>query len=256
MSASPPKKSPKKPSAQSPNPHTPPDMGDKTKIIVKNLSEAWDAYSLGEICTRIAPIKSLEIPTYYKTTKSKGFGYATFFSSKDAELAIKSLNGSVFRGRKIYADWFIYNYQRGDFHKNAPTTTTTTTTTGEKQNQYAKKHDDDATLEYDLVELTPESQELIDEAFDSHLVPYDKHLLGQISKTQLRQGLEVLQDLKKALLKDKSHSTSSTQSILNHSNKFYTIIPHNFGEDDPPLLDNMELVDSKIEIMKDLLSMY
>ena len=40
------------------------------------------------------------------------------------------------------------------------------------------------------------------------------------------------------LIEDKG----SSGSILDASNRFYTLIPHDFGMKKPPLLDNLELI--------------
>ena len=38
----------------------------------------------------------------------------------------------------------------------------------------------------------------------------------------------------------------SSNSLLDASNRFYTLIPHDFGMKKPPLLDNLELIQVKL----------
>lgn len=41
--------------------------------------------------------------------------------------------------------------------------------------------------------------------------------------------------------------------LLDASNRFYTLIPHDFGMQKPPLLDNNELISSKCQMLDSLL---
>jgi len=55
-------------------------------------------------------------------------------------------------------------------------------------------------------------------------------------------------------VQDMIRNTSGTESkFLDASNRFFTLIPHDFGMRSPPLLDNPDLVKAKIEMLDSLL---
>lgn len=76
--------------------------------------------------------------------------------------------------------------------------------------------------------------------------------LGKLSAAQLENGYKVLSEAIEWIEKrDKKKSKTKSEggdelSIKNHlldcSNRFYTLIPHDFGMKNPPLLDNEELI--------------
>lgn len=73
--------------------------------------------------------------------------------------------------------------------------------------------------------------------------------LGKLSKKQLQKAYTVLTEATQ-LIKD---AESSRSKILDCSNRFYTLIPHDFGMKQPPMLDSIELVKSKVEMIDNLL---
>jgi len=102
------------------------------------------------------------------------------------------------------------------------------------------------------VRITDQSQEWIENAFDTKVVPYQQHILGRISKRQLTHGLSVLLHLRKIL---RSESPKKAD-IVHFTNEFYTVIPHSSGLQRLPLLDNLEVVEAKILTLEDLLQVY
>lgn len=72
--------------------------------------------------------------------------------------------------------------------------------------------------------------------------------LGKLSKNQIKLAYSVLTEVQQILL-----TGSNAMKILDSSNRFYTLIPHDFGMKQPPLLDNEELIKSKIEMLDSLL---
>ena len=72
--------------------------------------------------------------------------------------------------------------------------------------------------------------------------------LGKLSKKQIERAYSILTEVQK-LVEEKGTSSA----ILDASNRFYTLIPHDFGMKKPPLLDNLELVKSKVEMLDNLL---
>lgn len=61
--------------------------------------------------------------------------------------------------------------------------------------------------------------------------------LGKLSKKQIQDAYKVLTELTQ-LIENKGTPTQ----FLDASNRFYTLIPHDFGMKKPPLLDTAEVV--------------
>ena len=57
--------------------------------------------------------------------------------------------------------------------------------------------------------------------------------LGKLSKKQIQSAYEVLSEAQRELEGNKDH-----MKLLDCSNRFFTLIPHDFGMKKPPLLDN------------------
>lgn len=72
--------------------------------------------------------------------------------------------------------------------------------------------------------------------------------LGKLSKRQIESAYSVLTELQE-LIKTKG----SQMMFLDASNRFYTLIPHDFGMKKPPLLDNEEIIKNKLEMLDSLL---
>lgn len=72
--------------------------------------------------------------------------------------------------------------------------------------------------------------------------------LGKLSKKQVDKAYAVLTELQQVIDGDKSPN-----KLLDASNRFYTIIPHDFGMKKPPLLDTEAAIKSKIEMLDSLL---
>ncbi|CAL1292483.1 unnamed protein product [Larinioides sclopetarius] len=72
--------------------------------------------------------------------------------------------------------------------------------------------------------------------------------LGKISEKQIAMAYEVLGEAQEILARDGNKS-----KITEVSNRFFTLIPHNFGLKKPPLLDNEKIIKSKIEMLDSLL---
>ncbi|HSD91009.1 MAG TPA: WGR domain-containing protein [Kofleriaceae bacterium] len=100
--------------------------------------------------------------------------------------------------------------------------------------------------------LAPETQKFMDLIFDEDMfkgamasfdIDVKKMPLGQLSKSQVEKGFEVLEDLEDAIKGKKS------KSIEEVSSRFYTVIPHAFGRRVPPPIDTMELLQKKFEML-------
>ena len=80
-------------------------------------------------------------------------------------------------------------------------------------------------------------------------IDLSKMPLGKLSKKQIETAYKILTEVQ-----DMIRNTSGTESkFLDASNRFFTLIPHDFGMRSPPLLDNPDLVKTKIEMLDSLL---
>lgn len=70
--------------------------------------------------------------------------------------------------------------------------------------------------------------------------------LGKLSKAQIAKGFEVLEEIEAAMTL-KGPSRSSRLEEL--SSKFFTIVPHNFGRNRPPTINDRDIVEKKKEML-------
>uniref|UniRef100_UPI00358E437B poly [ADP-ribose] polymerase 1 n=1 Tax=Myxine glutinosa TaxID=7769 RepID=UPI00358E437B len=105
--------------------------------------------------------------------------------------------------------------------------------------------------------LDPAIQDLMQLIFDvdnmkKAMVEFEIDLqkmpLGKLSRRQIQSAYSLLGNVQKLL----SQSSSESQ-ILDMSNRFFTLIPHDFGMKKPPMLDNLEYIQSKVEMLDNLL---
>ncbi|XP_065208896.1 poly [ADP-ribose] polymerase-like [Planococcus citri] len=80
----------------------------------------------------------------------------------------------------------------------------------------------------------------------------EKMPLGKLSKKQIKQAFEVLTELQNCISASGDRKTTN-RNILGLTNRFYTLIPHNFGVDNPPLLNNMDTIQQKHEMLRALM---
>ncbi|XP_031638340.1 poly [ADP-ribose] polymerase-like [Contarinia nasturtii] len=74
--------------------------------------------------------------------------------------------------------------------------------------------------------------------------------LGKISAQGIRSAMNVLRHIEQSISQNNSYS-----QLREASNKFYTLIPHAFGIKRPPVIDSMEVVIAKNEMLESLLNM-
>ena len=72
--------------------------------------------------------------------------------------------------------------------------------------------------------------------------------LGKISKRQIQQAYSVLTELQSEL----QASEPTRAKILDASNRFYTLIPHDFGIDNPPPLDSEDIIKVRILFIEEI----
>jgi poly [ADP-ribose] polymerase len=80
-------------------------------------------------------------------------------------------------------------------------------------------------------------------AMASFDIDVKKMPLGQLTKSQVQKGYEVLEDLETAIQK------GAKTKILELSSRFYTLIPHAFGRRVPPPIDTIALLHKKVEML-------
>ncbi|KAI0387336.1 PARP-domain-containing protein [Hypomontagnella monticulosa] len=83
--------------------------------------------------------------------------------------------------------------------------------------------------------------------------------LGKLSKSTITRGFQALKDLS-ALLDDPTLATSQYQTnygsaIEQLSNLFFTLIPHDFGRNRPPVIRDSTLLKKEIELLESLSDM-
>ncbi|KAK4230294.1 putative poly polymerase 2 [Podospora fimiseda] len=87
----------------------------------------------------------------------------------------------------------------------------------------------------------------------------DKLPLGKLSKATITRGFQALKDLS-ALLDDPTLSTSEYGvsfggAVEQLSNSFYSLIPHNFGRNRPPVINTQQMLKKEIELLESLSDM-
>ncbi|KAG7495173.1 hypothetical protein JOB18_045481 [Solea senegalensis] len=95
----------------------------------------------------------------------------------------------------------------------------------------------------DLIELIF-SNDMFKEAMECMNLDIKKMPLGKLSKVQIAKGFEVLEELEAAMNKK-----SGRARLEELSSKFFTTIPHNFGRNRPPTIDDKEIVEKKKEML-------
>lgn len=84
----------------------------------------------------------------------------------------------------------------------------------------------------------------------------DKLPLGKLSKATIMRGFQTLKDLS-VRMDDPAAATAAgnTMSVEDLSNRYYSLIPHSFGRNRPPIINNQETVKREIELLETLADM-
>jgi len=82
-------------------------------------------------------------------------------------------------------------------------------------------------------------------------IDLEKMPLGKLSKNHILGAYRVLTELMNMLSLGGDHSVN----VLDASNRFYTLIPHNTGREMPSLLNNTDIIKTKIEMLDNLLEL-
>ncbi|XP_061389126.1 poly [ADP-ribose] polymerase [Musca vetustissima] len=76
----------------------------------------------------------------------------------------------------------------------------------------------------------------------------EKMPLGKLSQTQIKTAYSVLTEICKLM-----EEGGSNAKFIDCTNRFYTLIPHSFGTEKPPLLDTKEQVEKLVQMLDSLL---
>lgn len=91
-------------------------------------------------------------------------------------------------------------------------------------------------------------------SYDAQKLP-----LGKLSKRTLQNGFQALKDLSELIanpaLASTKYDTSFTAAVEHLSNLYFTVIPHAFGRNRPPVLNNDNLLKREIELLEALTDM-
>ncbi|MEE6473715.1 hypothetical protein FKM82_010148 [Ascaphus truei] len=79
-------------------------------------------------------------------------------------------------------------------------------------------------------------------------IDLQKMPLGKLSKRQIQSAYSLLNDVQQAV-----SDGGGEARLLDLSNRFYTLIPHDFGMKKPPLLNNLEYIQAKVQMLDNLL---
>ena len=91
------------------------------------------------------------------------------------------------------------------------------------------------------------SSTLADLEYDATKMP-----LGKLSKKTLLQGYEVLKDLSTLI---GSGGPGDAETIIERSNTYYSLIPHAFGRNRPPVLSHMDMIKREVTLLENLTDM-
>lgn len=82
----------------------------------------------------------------------------------------------------------------------------------------------------------------------------DKLPLGKLSKATIMRGFQTLKDLS-ILVDDPTSASADSMSVEDLSNRYYSLIPHNFRRDRPPIINSQDTVKREIELLETLADM-
>ena len=110
--------------------------------------------------------------------------------------------------------------------------------------------------------LPVETQQLMQLLFDEKMLEHSlkemeidvsKMPLGAISRVGMQEAFASLGMLQKVLEDESLDEEARDRAIMQHTTKFYFKVPHDFGMRAPPMIDNLDLLRSKIELVQNLM---
>lgn len=110
-----------------------------------------------------------------------------------------------------------------------------------------------------LSTLKPPVQDLMKLLFDIEVMKkamlefdldMEKMPLGKLSQKQLNEAMKVLKKISEYV-----RDGATNAEFIGSSNQFYTLIPHDFGVERPPIINTTEMVNTKTEMLESLMEM-
>jgi poly [ADP-ribose] polymerase 2/3/4 len=81
-------------------------------------------------------------------------------------------------------------------------------------------------------------------------IDIEKMPLGKLSKKQIKSGERILELIETELQKSKADPAYNIKGkCFDLSNQFYTTVPHDFGTEKPPIIDNDKLLQQKYDLL-------
>lgn len=78
----------------------------------------------------------------------------------------------------------------------------------------------------------------------------EKMPLGKISPKQIKNAMKVLKEISELI-----QAGAERTEFVSASNRFYTMVPHDFGVQRPPIIETVEQITAKTEMLESLLEM-
>lgn len=95
---------------------------------------------------------------------------------------------------------------------------------------------------------------MMDMSYDANKLP-----LGKLSKRALKTGFERLKELAELLtnpaLADERQNMPFADAVTELTNSYYSVIPHSFGRNRPPMINNDERLKKEVELLESLSDM-
>eukprot|EP00039_Didymoeca_costata_P007541 m.100947 g.100947 ORF g.100947 m.100947 type:complete len:1020 (-) comp13730_c0_seq1:96-3155(-) len=84
-------------------------------------------------------------------------------------------------------------------------------------------------------------------------IDLNKLPLGRLSASSLKEAFEILGDIQTALESDTLSDSDRAKEIARLTSKYYSKIPHDFGNKRAPMIDNVDLLRQKVELVQTLM---
>jgi poly [ADP-ribose] polymerase 2/3/4 len=102
-------------------------------------------------------------------------------------------------------------------------------------------------------------QELFDSTMASMNYDARKMPLGKLSKRTLTQGYQILKDISAVIIDTSIAQTAYGQSVAQTledlSNRYFSTIPHAFGRNRPPVIQDLQLMKKEVDLIESLTDM-
>ena len=121
-----------------------------------------------------------------------------------------------------------------------------------------KKENGGTATKYQPSKLDKETELLVNMLFDKDVysdamkqfdIDVKKMPLGQLSSAQVQRGVDVLDEIRTLI----NQGTGTTADFQRLSSRFYQVLPHDFGRQRPPVINDMTMLQSRYDMCDVLL---